>query len=271
MPHPVAAIRGLSVRFGDVTALDELDLTIQPGERVGLIGESGSGKSMTASALLGLLPRNATVTGSVQLRGIELVGHPEKELRRLRGDAVGLVAQDPRTALNPLVMVGHQVAEPLRAKGVKAAEARRRAVDLLAQVRLPDPERLARRYPGALSGGQRQRVGIAMALAADPALLIADEPTSALDTTVQAGVLALLAELPPTSSLLFITHDIAVAALLCSRLVVLRRGVKVADGPTAEVTGNPPHEYVSELLLASSSTALPDTCESLNMLTRESA
>lgn len=167
--------------------------------------------------------------------------------------------------------VGEQVAEPLRAKGVKAAEARRRAVELLGQVRLPDPGRLARRYPGGLSGGQRQRVGIAMALAADPALLIADEPTSALDTTVQAGVLALFAELPATSSLLFITHDIAVAALLCSRLVVLRRGVKVADGATAEVTGNPPHDYVSELLLASSSTALPDTCESLNMLIREGA
>ncbi|WP_221620178.1 ABC transporter ATP-binding protein [Arachnia propionica] len=271
MTSPVAQVSRLTVRFGDVTALEALDLTIHPGERVGLIGESGSGKSMTASALLGLLPLGAAVTGSVTLRGTEIIGMPEKQLRALRGDAVGLVAQDPRTALNPLVTIVDQVAEPLRAKGVRATQARNRAIELLRQVQLPNPENLGHRYPGALSGGQRQRVGIAMALAANPALLIADEPTSALDVTVQAGVLRLFADLPEDSALLFITHDIAVAALLCNRLVVLRAGVKVADGPTAELIASPPHEYVEELLLASSSTALPDTCESLNLIHRESA
>lgn len=271
MPTPVAQVSDLTVRFGDMTALSHLDLIVGAGERVGLIGESGSGKSMTASALLGLLPHTAEVTGSVRLGGVEIVGLPEEQLRRLRGKAVGLVAQDPRTALNPLVTIGDQVAEPLRAKGMRATEARRRALELLDLVQLPNPEHLARRHPGALSGGQRQRVGIAMAMAADPALLIADEPTSALDTTVQAGVLKLFAELATGSALLFITHDIAVASLLCSRLVVLRHGVKVADGATQEIIDHPPHEYVEELLLASSSTALPDTCESLNLLERETA
>ena len=266
MTTPVAQVQNLSVRFGDVTALDSLDLVIQPGDRVGLIGESGSGKSMTASALLGLLPSTARTTGSIMLQGTQIVGLPEKQLRPLRGNVVALVAQDPRTSLNPLVTVGDQVAEPLRAKGMRAAQARRKAVELLGRVQLPDPELLARRHPGALSGGQRQRVGIAMAMAAEPELLIADEPTSALDATVQAGVLALFADLDPRSALLFITHDIAVAALLCSRLVVLRRGVKVADGPTSTIISDPPHEYVEELLLASASTALPETCESLNLL-----
>ncbi|RRD45680.1 ABC transporter ATP-binding protein [Tessaracoccus sp. OH4464_COT-324] len=268
MTTPVAQVCDLTVRFGDVTALDSLCLTINPGERVGIIGESGSGKSMTASALLGLLPVTATVTGSVQLQGVEIVGLPEKRLRRLRGQAVGLVAQDPRTALNPLVTVGDQVAEPLRAKGISAPEARRQAVELLGKVQLPDPKSTARRYPGALSGGQRQRVGIALALAANPALLIADEPTSALDTTVQAGVLEVLAGLSAATALMFITHDIAVAALLCSRLVVLRRGVKVADGPTTAIVDDPPHEYVCDLLRASSATALPAACASLQRLTK---
>ncbi|MDO5067079.1 MAG: ABC transporter ATP-binding protein [Propionibacteriaceae bacterium] len=271
MTTPAAQLTDLTVRFGDVAVLDALSLSIDPGERVALIGESGSGKSMTASALLGLLPRKATVTGSVMLQGTEIIGATEKQLRSLRGNAVGLIAQDPRTSLNPLVAVGEQVAEPLRAKGMRASLARRRAVELLEQVQLPAPEQLARRHPGALSGGQRQRVGIAMALAANPALLIADEPTSALDVTVQAGVLALLSDLAVDQALLFITHDIAVAALLCSRLVVLRAGVKVADGPTDEIIAAPPHEYVAELLQASSATALPDTCESLNLPHREPA
>ncbi len=265
MSSPVARIAGLTVRFGDLTAIDDLHLEIQPGERIGLIGESGSGKSMTAAALLGLLPATAQASGSVLLQDTELIGAPEKVIRPLRGQAVGLVAQDPRTALNPLVRIGDQVAEPLRGRGMARTAARQRAIELLGQVQLPQPERIARRYPGALSGGQRQRVGIAMALAAHPALLIADEPTSALDATVQAGVLRLFADISD-SALLFITHDIAVASLLCDRLVVLRRGVKIADGPQAEMIATPPHPYVAELLEASRSTALPESCESLNRL-----
>ncbi|MDO4784921.1 MAG: ABC transporter ATP-binding protein [Propionibacteriaceae bacterium] len=263
---PVAEIGALTVSFGPTTAIDRLDLTIAPGERVGLIGESGSGKSMTAAALLGLLPRAAAASGSVRLQGTEVLGAPEATLRRLRGSAVGLVAQDPRTALNPLVPVGAQVAEPLRARGWSKAHAHARALELLDQVHLPNPEAMARRYPGRLSGGQRQRVGIAMALAASPALLIADEPTSALDVTVQAGVLRVFAEAARDSALLFITHDIAVAALLCERLVVLKRGVKVADGATSAIVADPPHDYVEDLLTASRSTALPASCESLRRL-----
>ncbi len=262
---PVATITDLTVRFGDTIAIDSLHLTIESGERVGLIGESGSGKSMTASALLGLLPADAHATGSVRLGDVEVLGAPEARLRTLRGTAVGLVAQDPRTALNPLVRVGDQVAEPLRGQGLSRAEAAARAVELLAQMRLPDPPRIARRYPGELSGGQRQRVGIALALAAGPELLVADEPTSALDVTVQASVLQIFSE-AARQALLFITHDIAVAALLCERLVVLRRGVKVADGPTGEITRRPPHSYVEQLLEASRSTALPASCASLAKL-----
>lgn len=262
---PVATITDLTVRFGDTTALDSLCLRVEAGERVGLIGESGSGKSMTASALLGLLPASAHAMGSVRLGDTEVLGAPEARLRALRGTAVGLVAQDPRTALNPLVRVGDQVAEPLRGQGASRADAAARAVDLLGQMRLPDPPRLARRYPGELSGGQRQRVGIAMALAAGPALLVADEPTSALDVTVQASVLRIFSE-AAHQALLFITHDIAVAALLCERLVVLRHGVKVADGPTADLTRKPPHPYIAQLLDASRSTALPASCASLTKL-----
>lgn len=263
---PVAQISALTVRFGPSVAIDGLDLTISAEERIGLIGESGSGKSLTAASLLGLLPPAATASGSVQLQETEVLGSPESVLRRLRGNAVGLVAQDPRTALNPLVPVGTQVAEPLRARGWSKARAHARALELLDQVHLPNPEAMARRYPGRLSGGQRQRVGIAMALAASPALLIADEPTSALDVTVQAGVLRVFAEATRDSALLFITHDIAVAALLCERLVVLKRGTKVADGPTSAIVTDPPHPYVSELLTASRSTALPASCESLRRL-----
>lgn len=264
---PVAVVTELTVRFGDHTALDKLILEVHDGERVGLIGESGSGKSLTASALLGLLPTTAQVTGSVQLSGIELVGAPEHELRRLRGNAVGLVPQDPRTALNPLVRVGDQVAEPLRSQGLRKADAHTRAVELLSQMELPQPQHLARRYPGQLSGGQRQRVAIAMALAAQPALLLADEPTSALDVTVQASLLRVLSA-ATSSALLFITHDIAVAALLCTRLVVLQQGRKVADGPTAELISAPPDPYVAQLLEASRATALPSSCASLTSLER---
>lgn len=266
MTEPIAQLSELRVSFGQTLAIDSLDLTIGPQARIGLIGESGSGKSLTAAAILGLLPRAATATGSVQVCGEEMLNAPESRLRQLRGKKVGLVAQDPRTALNPLVPVGLQVAEPLRSQGWRRSTAIARAVELLDQVHLPTPDQTARRYPGQLSGGQRQRVGIAMALAAQPALLIADEPTSALDVTVQAGVLKLFAEATTDSALLFITHDIAVAALLCQRLVVLQRGVKVAEGSTANLVADPPHPYVEQLLEASRSTALPASCASLQRL-----
>lgn len=263
MGEPVASVRGLRVAFGGVDVLHGLDLDVWPGRRVGLLGESGSGKTLTASALLGLLPRTARASGSVRLRGREMLGASQAQWRRVRGAEVGLIAQDPRTALNPLVRVGDQVAEPLRARGADTRRARARALELLEQVRLPDPARLARRYPGELSGGQRQRVGVAMALAAGPSLLVADEPTSALDVSVQAEILPLLADLSRAAALLFITHDLSVASAVCDEIVVLRRSEVVDCGPLARVVTEPAHPYVEELLAASHATALPAACASL--------
>ncbi|GAB79391.1 peptide/nickel transport system ATP-binding protein [Austwickia chelonae] len=259
MNKQVAHIRDLRVRFGDQEILHGVNLELSAGRRLGLLGESGSGKTLTGRALLGLLPTHATATGSILLHGKEMLGAPEHQWRQQRGHTVGLIAQDPRTALNPLVRIGDQVAEPLRARGHGRTEARERALELLEQVRLPDARRLARRHPGSLSGGQRQRVGIAMALAAGPDLLIADEPTSALDVCVQAEILPLLAEISQDRALLFITHDIAVASAICDDLVVLRAGEIVDSGPLHRVLHQPAHPYVTELLDASRATALPAT------------
>ena len=263
MNEPVAQVRDLRVRFGDQEVVHGIDLDLHRGRAVGLLGESGSGKTLTGRSLLGLLPRTATATGSIRLAGVEMLGADERTWRTVRGSTVALVAQDPRSALNPLVRVGDQVAEPLRARGVPSAAARARAVELLGRVRLPDPDGIARRYPMALSGGQRQRVGIAMALAADPDLLIADEPTSALDVSVQADILPLFTDLAADRALLFITHDLAVAATICDDLLVLRDGTAVDSGPAARVVAEPGDPYVRELLAASDATALPAACASL--------
>ncbi|WP_275292538.1 ABC transporter ATP-binding protein [Amycolatopsis sp. La24] len=225
-------VRGISFELG-------------AGERVGLIGESGSGKSLTALSVLGLLPEGLSATGSVRLDDRELLGASEKELSRLRGNGMAMVFQEPMTALNPAMRIGRQVTEPFRVHGRRG----RPAEELLAAVGLPD---VARAYPHQLSGGQRQRVVLAIALANDPALLICDEPTTALDVTVQAQILGLIRErLSAESSLLFITHDLAVVAQMCDRVLVMLDGSIVEHGSTREVLTAPQHSYTQRLLAAS--------------------
>jgi ABC-type glutathione transport system ATPase component len=234
------SVQGLSVN----ALVRDVSFDIGAGERVGLIGESGSGKSLTALAIMGLLPDELRASGSVRLGGRELLGMSEKDLSRLRGDELAMVFQEPMTALNPAMRVGRQVTEPGRIHG-----RRHRAAELLDAVGLPDT---ARAYPHQLSGGQRQRVVLAMALANEPSLLICDEPTTALDVTVQAQILALIkTSLPADSALLFITHDLAVVASVCERVLVMLDGEIVEAGSVREVLTSPKHEYTRKLLDAS--------------------
>ncbi|MFI6503314.1 ABC transporter ATP-binding protein [Nonomuraea typhae] len=243
------SVDGLSVHADDLRLVRDVSFSIAPGERVGLIGESGSGKSLTALSLMGLLPEGVTASGSATLAGQPLVGVPEKQLTRLRGRTVSMVFQEPMTALNPLMRVGAQVAEVMTLHGAARAAARARAVELLERVRLPRPAQLARAYPHQLSGGQRQRVMLAIALANEPELLICDEPTTALDVTVQKQMLELIAEVAP--ALLFITHDLAVVAAMCERVLVMYGGRVVETGPMREVFTRPRHRYTEGLLASS--------------------
>ncbi|HET6710159.1 ABC transporter ATP-binding protein [Amycolatopsis sp.] len=234
------SVRGLSVS----SLVRDVSFEIGAGERVGLIGESGSGKSLTALSIMGLLPEELPASGSIRLGDRELLGMSEKDLSRLRGDELAMVFQEPMTALNPAMRVGRQVTEPGRIHG-----RRHRAEELLDAVGLPGT---ARAYPHQLSGGQRQRVVLAMALANEPSLLICDEPTTALDVTVQAQVLTLIkTSLPAESALLFITHDLAVVASVCERVLVMLNGEIVEAGSTREVLTQPSHEYTRKLLAAS--------------------
>ena len=231
-------VHDLSVAVPGRRLVDAVSFDLAAGERVGVVGSSGAGKSQLVAALLGLTGPGPVVTGSVRVEGTEVVGAGPAVWRPLRGHATALVAQDPGTALDPLTRVGRQVALPLRARGVGRGQAATRAAALLAEVGLPD---VAGRFPSQLSGGQRQRVALALALVGATRLLVADEPTSALDPTVQAGVLDLLDRVtgPDRAALLLVTHDLAVAARLCSRLLVLDAGRLVADGPVAEVLADP--------------------------------
>lgn len=232
-------------------------LKMVKGERVGLIGESGSGKSMTITSLMGLLPGNVTATGQVNFAGHtgNLLQANEKQLMRLRGRDMAMVFQEPLTALNPLMRAGTQVAEIIVQHGLAPSKtvAAKRAVEMLDAVHLPEPAQAARAYPHQLSGGQRQRVMLAMALANNPALLLADEPTTALDVTVQRQVLDLMLELVRErgTGLLFITHDLAVVANMCERVLVMNNGEIVEQGSTQEIFTNPKHPYTRGLLAAS--------------------
>lgn len=179
-------VRNLTIRFGSTTVVDDLSFDLDAGERLGIIGESGSGKTLTSLAVIGLLPETADVSGSVKFNGQELTGLTDRELSSIRGKHIGMVFQEPLTALNPLMRVGKQIAQPLRNhQGMSLKEGMKRAISLCERVGLPDPEHIVRSFPHQLSGGQRQRIGLAIALACSPALLIADEPTTALDVTVQ--------------------------------------------------------------------------------------
>jgi peptide/nickel transport system permease protein len=253
---PLLTVRGLTLEFsgadGPLRAVDGVDLDLFPGRALGLVGESGSGKSVTALALLSLVPAPGRVTaGSVHLDGDDLLHLPDRGLRRIRGGRMGYVAQDPAAALNPLLRVGYQVAEAVRAHApLPASAARHRALELLAQVRLPRPRQLAGAYPHQLSRGMRQRAVIAAALAGDPELIIADEPTTALDVTTQAEVLALLDDLRRSrgAAMLFISHDLAVVSQVCDRALVMYAGRVVEVGPVTDLFDRPAHPYTQHLL-----------------------
>jgi peptide/nickel transport system ATP-binding protein len=251
-------VEDLTVRFGGgAPVVDGVSFTLDAGERLGVIGASGSGKSLTALAVLGLLPEAATATGSVRLDGRELLGRPEREVAGVRGARIGMVFQEPATALDPLMRVGKQVAGPVRRlRGLARRAAAERAVELLASVGLPDPERLARAYPHQLSGGQRQRVGLAIALAGEPELLFADEPTTALDVTVQAEVLALLDRVVADrgTGLLFVSHDLAVVGRVAQRIAVMADGAVREEGPVRQVLQHPTDPATKALVKAARET-----------------
>ena len=243
----------LQTARGPADALRGVSLSLRRGDTVGLIGESGCGKSITALALMGLLPDGAVVSGSIRLGGQELTTLDEAALCRLRGNRIGMVFQEPMTALNPLHTVGRQIAEPLRLhKGLGAAAARAEALRLLERVQLPQARERLDAYPHQLSGGQRQRVVIAIALACGPDLLVADEPTTALDVTIQREVLDLIAELVAEDGmgLLLISHDLGVMAQTVQRLLVMYGGTVVESGPTAAVFQRLAHPYTRGLFAA---------------------
>lgn len=249
--EPLLEVKDLEVKVGGVVALSGVSFEIRAGERVGLIGESGSGKSLTAFSIMGLLPQGLSATGQVTFDDRDLLTSSEKALCEIRGDDISMVFQEPMSALNPVMRIGDQVAESLRIhRSISKDEAARKAQVMLAKVAL-DAGRV-RSYPHQLSGGQRQRVVIAIALVCGPSLLIADEPTTALDVTVQAQILALLSELVDEggTSLFLITHDLAVVANTCERVLVMYGGRIVESGLTDEVFSDPSHPYTAGLLAA---------------------
>lgn len=244
-------VKDLIVELGGKRLLDGVSFEVPSGARVGLVGASGSGKSLTALAILGLLPPEAKVTGSITWNGRELLTLSEHELAALRGDELSIVFQEPRTALNPIRNVGKQISDPLRIhRHVSRQEAREAAIAGAAKVQLPEPEKIISRYPHQLSGGQRQRVAIAMALACEPDLLIADEPTTALDVTVQASVLKLLLDLVENDemTLVFITHDLAVLSQVADYAVVLDKGRVIEQGTVKEVLSKPQNAITEALI-----------------------
>lgn len=246
------SVRDLTVAFGRrPPAVRGVDLDLAAGGRLGIIGESGSGKTVTALAIMGLLPENARVTGSVRLGGRELVGLSDRELATVRGDLMSMIFQEPMTALDPTMTAGRQVAEVFRLhRDAHAGRARTAVEAMLASVGFEDPARIADSYPHQLSGGQRQRVVTAMALVNRPDLVICDEPTTALDVTVQATVLRVLDEVLDAvgASCLFISHDLAVVSQLCTEVVVMLEGEVVERGSSEQVFNAPRHPYAAGLV-----------------------
>ncbi len=253
----ILEVRDLTIRFrqdGQVSeAVRQVSFSLAQGETLALVGESGSGKSVTALSTVSLLPDSAEVSGSILYRGEEMVGAGFDKLRRVRGNDISFIFQEPMTSLNPLHTLERQITESLTLhQGLSGARARARVVELLRKVGIRDPEERMGAYPHQLSGGQRQRVMIAMALANGPQLLIADEPTTALDVTIQAQILDLLADLKRDEgmSLLFITHDLGIVRRIADRVCVMQGGEIVEQGPTAEIFANPQHPYTQGLLAA---------------------
>jgi len=243
---------GIRVGKGEHRILHEVSFQIMPGETYGLVGESGSGKSVTSLAIMGLLKKPLQVMGGqILFQGRNLPELNRREMRAIRGGRIAMVFQEPMTALNPLMTVGNQIAEMyVQHQGKGRDEARRLAVEALASVRVPNPERRAGNYPHQMSGGLRQRVMIAMALACDPALLIADEPTTALDVTVQAEVLRLIRDLSAArgTAVLFISHDLGVIASMCQRVGVMYGGCLVEENEMRALFTAPRHDYTRGLL-----------------------
>ncbi len=262
--NPIADIKGLRVEFqtkdGPVVGVEDVSFVVNPGETVCIVGESGSGKSVSSLSLMRLVEFGGGEIAGGQLifdrkdaDAVDLADTPQELMRTIRGNEIGMIFQEPMTALNPVFTVGRQLTEGLRLhKGMSKSAAESRALDLMKQVRIPEPERRLKQYPHELSGGMRQRVVIAMALACEPRLLIADEPTTALDVTIQAEILALMDRLKRETgtAVMFITHDMAVVAQMADRVVVMFRGNKVEEGPVADIFENPQHPYTKALLAA---------------------
>jgi peptide/nickel transport system ATP-binding protein len=271
---PTLAVEDLHVALAGrprVPILRGVNLAIAPGEVRGLVGESGAGKSMIARAIFDLLPRGARITrGTIRFDGRDLVTMPERERRDLLGRAIALIPQDPMTSLNPVKRVGEQVATVLRLKlGLARRAAYARALDLLGDVAIRDPERVMAAYPHELSGGMRQRVLIAIAFACRPRLVVADEPTTALDVTVQRQILRLIHDLQhrDNAAVLFVTHDLGLVAKLCQTVTVLHAGRVVEQGETRAVLAGPAHAYTRALL--SSTPRLDRPADALAPLPRE--
>jgi peptide/nickel transport system ATP-binding protein len=254
---PILEVTDLGVDFWvDGTwypAAIHMNYDVKPGEVLAIVGESGSGKSSSSMALLGLLPSNSRVTGSVKLRGREILNLNERQLRAVRGNDVAVIFQEPMTALNPVYTVGFQIVETLRLHmEMSPADAKKRAIELLEMVEMPDPEISFNKYPHQFSGGQRQRAMIAMSIACDPVLLVADEPTTALDVTVQAEILDLMRDLRHRleSAIVLITHDMGVVADLADKIIVMKDGEIVEAGPIHKIFTAPEHPYTQQLLAA---------------------
>ncbi|MGX9854181.1 ABC transporter ATP-binding protein [Limimaricola variabilis] len=264
MTDTILDVRDLNVDFRQdgrrAPAVRGVSFHVERGETVALVGESGSGKSVTALSTVQLLGETAEVSGSVTYEGREMVGAPEAELRRVRGNDISFIFQEPMTSLNPLHTLERQLSESIELhQGLRGSAVRTRIIELLTRVGIRDPETRLGAYPHQLSGGQRQRVMIAMALANNPNLLIADEPTTALDVTIQAQILELLAELKRDTgmAMLFITHDLGIVRRIADRVCVMKDGEIVEQGPTAEIFASPRHPY-TRMLLEAESTGLPD-------------
>lgn len=257
MSKPVLSVRNLSISFGQTKVVHGINFEIARGQTLALVGESGSGKSVTSLAIIGLLPTGiAKANGEIELDGTNLLSLSEPQMRKIRGGRVSMIFQEPMTSLNPVQRVGDQLAEVIRIhRGLKGAALKEAVIEMLRKVRIADPEKRMRQYPHTFSGGMRQRIVIAMALACNPALIIADEPTTALDATVQAQILALLKELQceTGTAVLFITHDMGVVAEMADHVLVVKHGNEIEQGTVHEVFSNPKASYTRSLIDAAPS------------------